>query len=175
MSHTILLYQYRKRTTGPFQKYKYHFCGIIIMKDTDKRIKVCFCCQKIQNFQASLHCFMQNLNIYNFMNFSSQNNHTEMIFICTERSFCPLSIMVKQNIVRHLVLEILIDISVSFFYDQTLSQNMLMACFNINSFLSLVFLSLYPLKKGEIMKYIKIFVHTIHLRNKRREVGGTTV
>ena len=115
MSHTILLYQYRKRTTGPFQKYKYHFCGIIIMKDTDQRIKVCFCCQKIQNFQASLHCFMQNLNIYNFMNFSSQNNHTEMIFICTERSFCPLSIMVKQNIVRHLVLEILIDISVSFF------------------------------------------------------------
>ena len=115
MSHTILLYQYRKRTTGPFQKYKYHFCGIIIMKDTDKRIKVCFCCQKIQNFQASLHCFMQNLNIYNFMNFSSQNNHANMIFICTERSCYPLSKMVKQNTVRHLVPEILIDISVSFF------------------------------------------------------------
>ena len=102
------------------QIYEYHFCGIIIMKDTDKRIKVCFCCQKIQNFQASLHCFMQNLNIYNFMNFSSQNNHTEMIFICTERSFCPLSIMVKQNIVRHLVLEILIDLSVAFFFTQSL-------------------------------------------------------
>ena len=39
-----------------------------------------------------------------------------MIFICIERSCCPLSKMVKQNIVRHLVLEILIDISVSFFY-----------------------------------------------------------
>ena len=129
MSHTILLYQYRKRTTGPFQKYKYHFCGIIIMKDTDKRIKVCFCCQKIQDFQASLHCFMQNLNIYNFMNFSSQNNHTEMIFICTERSFCPLSIMVKQNIVRHLVLEILIDISVSFILRQTLDANNGQECF----------------------------------------------
>ena len=38
MSHTILLYHYRKRTTGPFQTYKYHFCGIIIMKETAKRI-----------------------------------------------------------------------------------------------------------------------------------------
>ena len=90
------------------------------MKDTDKRIKVCFCCQKIQNFQASLHCFMQNLNIYNFMNFSSQNNHTEMIFICIERSCCPLSKMVKQNLVRHLVSEILIDLSVAFFFTQSL-------------------------------------------------------
>ena len=122
MSHTILLYQYRKRTTGPFQKYKYHFCGIIIMKDTDKRIKVCFCCQKIQNFQASLHCFTQNLNICNFMNFSSQNNHTEMIFICTERSCSLLSIVVKQNLVRHLVSEILIDLSVAFFFTQSLCQ-----------------------------------------------------
>ena len=32
------------------QIYEYHFCGIIIMKETAKRIKVCFYCQKIQDF-----------------------------------------------------------------------------------------------------------------------------